>query len=264
VSAAPDVVVTASPAGDHGAAAVLAERFGLALDERSARSGRFCLRVTPERLELHDHEDAIGPLRIDFDTGPTGYRSLRAGRRQALARATGIHKRSAASVLDATAGAGEDGFVLAALGAEVHMMERNAPLAALLEDAHARCRANGSLPQAAGRLTITHGDALEHLRRRNRPVYDVVYLDPMYPESRSARLPGKAMQYCRNLAGPDSDAAALLAAALRVARQRVVVKRPRRAPALAGPEPEGVVESRQTRYDLYPLAGGSSKGTRHG
>ncbi len=72
---------------------------------------------------------------------------------------------------------------------------------------------------------------LAGLAEHDRP--DVVYLDPMYPDPhRKAALPKKGMQYLRFIVGTDTsdDVATLLTSAMRVARQRVVLKRPCYAP----------------------------------
>lgn len=53
------------------------------------------------------------------------------------------------------------------------------------------------------------------------------------------------------LVGSDLDADALLPAALNVAKRRVVVKRPRIAPRLDGPNPSYVLEGKSNRYDIY-------------
>ena len=57
----------------------------------------------------------------------------------------------------------------------------------------------------------------------------------------------------RTVVGQDDDSEALLAAALAVATYRVVVKRPRKAEAIAGTEPATRIEGKSSRYDLYPL-----------
>ncbi|MDZ7622647.1 MAG: class I SAM-dependent methyltransferase [Candidatus Competibacteraceae bacterium] len=59
------------------------------------------------------------------------------------------------------------------------------------------------------------------------------------------------MRLLRHLAGDDNDAPELLAAALDQARRRVVVKRPRRAPPLAGPVPTVQIIAPNTRFDVY-------------
>jgi 16S rRNA (guanine1516-N2)-methyltransferase len=62
------------------------------------------------------------------------------------------------------------------------------------------------------------------------------------------------MRMFRSLVGEDADAHRLLQAALRVARRRVVVKRPRRG-ELLGPDPDHQLEGKSTRFDIYLTAG---------
>ncbi|MCY1367758.1 Ribosomal RNA small subunit methyltransferase J [compost metagenome] len=52
--------------------------------------------------------------------------------------------------------------------------------------------------------------------------------------------------------GDDQDAPALLEAALALASHRVVVKRPRKAPIIAGTKPSYALEGKSSRYDIYP------------
>lgn len=93
--------------------------------------------------------------------------------------------------------------------------------------------------------------------------FDVVLLDPMFPEHRRRKTAErKPLRLLRLLAGDDEDAASLWAPAMNVARRRVVVKRPRRAPPLpdAGapdrpaPPPASQHEGRGFRFDVYPVA----------
>ena len=51
------------------------------------------------------------------------------------------------------------------------------------------------------------------------------------------------------------DLLLLLEAALALAVHRVVVKRPHKAPALAGRTPSYAIEGRSTRFDVYALRG---------
>ena len=174
-------------------------------------------------------------------------RRVRAGRKQLLARAVGLHKDPALRVLDATAGLGRDGFTLAALGARVTLAERHPTVVALLEDARARALADPAAAEAAGRIEIVHADG----RKLMGPPasFDVVYLDPMYPERGKAALAKKELQLLRELTGGDADADALLEAAN--ARRRVVVKRPLSAPPLAGRKPSLALTGTQARFDIY-------------
>lgn len=80
---------------------------------------------------------------------------------------------------------------------------------------------------------------------------DVVYLDPMFPERHKSADVKKEMQAFHRLVGRDEDAGELLALALSVARYRVVVKRPRKAPDLAGVAPSHRIEGKSSRFDVY-------------
>ena len=148
---------------------------------------------------------------------------------------------------------GRDGFVLASLGCRVHLCERSAILAALLEDGLQRATLNQQVGAWVDqRLTLVHGDSLRLLPAlppAERP--DTIYLDPMYPPGKSHVLVKKEMQALQAIIGPDGDSAALLETALQIARRRVVVKRPKRAGWLDARKPNTVIESKKTRYDVY-------------
>lgn len=195
-----------------------------------------------------EHHPQFKPLRCDW-TAPEVTRRIAAGRQQLLPRAIGLHKQRELSVLDATAGLGRDGFTLAALGAQVTLVERQSLFAALLRDARARCLGEARWAEAAQRTQIIEDDALNVLGSGQR--WDVVHLDPMYPHRGKQALPQKEMQILRELSGGDPDADALLEPALRCARLRVVVKRPASAPPLAGRDPSHVLQGTQARYDVY-------------
>lgn len=179
------------------------------------------------------------------------------GRSEMIARAVGLKAGRLPSVIDATAGLGVDAFVLAGLGCEVTMLERVPAVGALLQDGLERSRVHASdndpeLQSALTRLQLIQADAtvfLNDLHEADFP--DVVYLDPMFPERRKSAAVKKEMQIFHRLIGPDEDVARLFEAALTVARERVVVKRPRIAPALTDREPGHVIEGKRNRYDIY-------------
>lgn len=199
------------------------------------------------QLVAHHHPQ-FSPLRLDW-TGEAIRRRIAAGRRKLLARAIGLHKTSGLSVLDATAGLGRDGFTLAALGAQVTLVERQPLLAALLRDALARAHADAAWTAVAGRMQLIEAHALDVLRSGAH--WDVVHLDPMYPHRGKDALPQKEMQILRELCGADADADGLLEPALAACRRRVVVKRPLHAPHLDSRNPHFQLTGTQARYDVY-------------
>jgi 16S rRNA (guanine1516-N2)-methyltransferase len=212
--------------------------------------GFFCLEPIDGCVALRaTHRPDWKPLVIDWDV-PAQRSRIRAGRRQPLARAVGLHLKPRACVLDATGGLGRDAFTLAALGAQVVLAERQPLVVELLRDAQRRARASSdaTIVAAADRLRIVGSDALD-VNAAQGP-FDAAYLDPMYPDDGKSALPQKEMQMLRALAGDDLDAGRLLAHVRRLA-PRVAVKRPSKAPTLDGTRPDAILEGTQARFDLY-------------
>lgn len=228
-------------------AQALAVRLGLKLAPEAAE---LLLVLTPERLELREAGARSGPVLVDFSAQRTISRR-RGGRRLEVARAVGLQGSYRPTVLDATAGLGQDAFALAAGGCRVTMIERHPVVAALLADGLARAQRDPELAVVAARLQLIVGDALEFMRQPAIPRPEAVLLDPMYPHRSKRALPKKELRLFRRLVGDDSDADALLDAALVLATRRVVVKRPRHAPPLAGRQPGAVILGKTTRFDLY-------------
>ncbi|MBI2384129.1 MAG: class I SAM-dependent methyltransferase [Gammaproteobacteria bacterium] len=210
----------------------------------AARGFSFELREADGRLELRaPHHPRYGAVYADW-ASPEVRRRVAGGRRQLLARAVGLHKNPAPRVLDATAGLGRDGYVLAALGARVTLLERHPMVAALLRDALRRAAGE----PAAAHIEVCEGQARDFFGRGN---WDAIYLDPMYPDEGKAALAKKELQFLRELTGGDPDADALLEPALAAGPRRVVVKRPLKAPWLARRKPDLELKGTQARFDVY-------------
>ncbi len=242
------VCVRSDDAAAHAHARLLARELGLPIVGEKDAGCDLLLLVTAQGLELQaTGRAAPGAVRAGLGAEGGGARRLAAAsRRQPLARAVGLQKRTP-TVVDATAGWGRDAAVLAKLGCPVLAIERSPVLAAMLRDALDRLHDC----DWRTRITLRVGDAaeiLEHLSVDRRP--DVVYLDPMFPPRGKAARPKKDLYVLRRLVGDDPDAARLLETARRVARQRVVVKRAPHLPPLA-PEPNTSIRSKLLRFDVY-------------
>ncbi len=210
---------------------------------------RFILEEHDGRLQLRaTQRPTYGAVFADW-TSAELQRRIAGGRKQALARAVGLRQESLPTVLDATAGLGRDGFTLAALGLCVTLAERNPVVAALLRDARRRAFEIATLRETVERIEIVEMDT--QMLAAGIRHWDTVYLDPMYPDDGKSALPAKEMQILRDLTGGDADADALLPAALTLARKRVVVKRPLKAPPLAAREPTMSLRTTQLRFDVY-------------
>ena len=201
--------------------------------------------VTAAGLELRDAAEPLHPgidaQILDADDQP---HARDGSRRQPLARAVGVKNTT---VVDATGGLGHDTSLLACIGFHVLALERNAVLATMLETRLARGGRSYT-----GRIEVRHADALTVLADLD-PRPDVVYLDPMFPPKRKASaLAQKSICLVRALVGDDPDIAQLLEVACRVARDRVVLKRPTHA-APIGPAPTAHVPGKLVRYDIYQV-----------
>ena len=203
-------------------------------------------------------EDNLLCIRADFYSPTVNYRRQKGGGKgQMIAKAIGLNSPTAPHVLDATAGLGGDAFVLASLGCTVTMVERVPEVHALLTDglrvAHEWGSANDqSLVAILKRMTLVESDAaiyMQTLEDAKKP--EVVYLDPMFPLRTKSAQVKKEMQVFHQLIGTDVDADLLLQIAQKCAQKRVVVKRPRIAPFLAGLEPNYTLEGKTNRYDVY-------------
>jgi 16S rRNA (guanine1516-N2)-methyltransferase len=193
-------------------------------------------------------------LRLDFVRGSVGYRFLSGGTTgHLLVRAAGIMKARTSLVVDATAGLGRDAFLLGSAGATVVMLERNAEVYALLQDALSRAReASPALAELVGRLTLIHGDARDHLPAL-KP--DIVLVDPMHPPRRKSALVKKEMRLLSSIVGADEDAHDLMLVAIASARDRVVLKWPSAAaPLLRHPAPSYQYVGKTIRYEVFLTA----------
>ncbi|MDR9432579.1 MAG: class I SAM-dependent methyltransferase [Spiribacter sp.] len=228
----------------------LGDRLGLEVRAQIPTNALY-LQPGPPAITLCQAARPARCIAVNFTRGRQAYRYRQLGhQREAIARACGLGQSARLRIVDATAGLGRDAFVLAALGAEVSLLERSPVLHVMLEDGMNRALADG-LSDPIGRMELQQCDAREWLAAMPiTSVPDVVYLDPMYTGSRRAAA-GKELALLSALLGPGDDADALLMAALNAATTRVVVKRQRRAPTLMGREPDYQLTGRSTRFDIY-------------
>lgn len=164
------------------------------------------------------------------------------------------------TIIDATAGLGHDGLLLATLGAEVILVERHPVLFALLADAHRTASQCAELAAVMQRISVVHQDSNDYLASQvqAKKRVDVVYLDPMFPkgghkQARKQAQVKKEMQILHELL-PDNGTMDLGEYLLPVARQlasRVIVKRPRHAPTLTADIPQHQWLGDACRFDGY-------------
>ena len=220
-------------------------------------------------LELAWGRDANvkeSPFRIDF-AAKNMQRRFKDCRSELVVKAVGKPD----VVFDFTAGLGRDASLCAAAGTPVILFERNWVLFQLLRDAVTRL--SETSPELAGRMSVFHLDSgtssveemegvmLQHLgaadSRRS------VYLDPMYPPDKIGRKSAvkKETQMLHRIIGQslggqqeEQNESAMLTRALKLATDRVIVKRPLKSDSLSADEvdsPSASVTGSTHRFDIY-------------
>lgn len=189
-------------------------------------------------------------LRGDFSS-MTG--RIRSGRLQheMLVKAAGIrHGELPLTVIDATAGLGEDSFLLAATGCRVRLYEYNPVVAALLRDALRRAAEDPALATIAARMQLFEEDSVRAMRElAGQQSPDIILLDPMFPAKQKHALSRKKLQLIQKLEGPCSSEEALLDAAIALSPRKIIIKRPRKGPYLGGIRPGYSLSGKTIRYD---------------
>ena len=237
----------------------LAESFEWQMSKHQPNNGELYASFADDRLFLT--RDGKTNIYVDFAEGANAHRQkFGGGKGQAIAKAVGLNKvdlsKSEVSVMDATAGMGKDAFVLASLGCNVTLVERQQPIFALLTDGFRRAKQSEHLPWFEQRMSLKHASAQDALSQAisAKEQYDVVYLDPMFPHREKSAAVKKDMALFQTFVGFDEDADELLPLSCELATKRVVVKRPDYAPFLNQQTPSTQIKTKKNRFDVYVRA----------
>lgn len=226
--------------------------------ERLEQDGLY-LMVDGDQLSLQQGgKKAPGPVFVDFVSGASAHRrKYGGGNGQSIAKAVGVSGSYKPTVLDATAGLGRDAFVLATLGCDVTLIERHPVVYLLLKSGLQCAQGEAEISDIMARMKLLQGNSIELLRDWSKLGYvqpDIVYLDPMFPHTTASAEAKKEMKLFRSLVGADVDEDQLWEQADAIARCRIVVKRPAKAPPLAGKAPSYTLEGKANRFDIYSKA----------
>jgi 16S rRNA (guanine1516-N2)-methyltransferase len=144
------------------------------------------------------------------------------------------------TILDACAGLGKDGFILANAGFEVTSTEENLLLYALLSQAVEHL-------ETKLKWNVLHQKAQTLF---SKPYFDVIYLDPMFMTSKKSK-PKKNMQFIQSIASPtlfeDWESA------YHATKKRLVIKHDHKlSPLTCLPKPSfSVSNAKKSRFDIY-------------
>lgn len=154
------------------------------------------------------------------------------------------------TAIDATAGLGQDSFLLAAAGFSVHMYEQDPIIAALLRDALQQANHNPNLFPITQRMHLYEKNSILALQTITETP-DVIYLDPMFPARTKSAAVKKKFQLLHELEQPCENEEVLLQAAEALHPRKIVVKRMLKGPYLAQKKPSYSLKGKSIRYDCY-------------
>ena len=185
---------------------------------------------------------------VKFDSAAMQHRR-KGGHNEMLGRAVGLKADRKPLIWDATGGLGRDAFVLADLGCEVTLCERVPVLAWLLDQAVRAAAVSGvdQVRAAAARMSVLAADS----KTMRAPAETVIYLDPMFPERKKAAAVKKEAAMLQHLADQTDDSEALWRWAWDQPVERIVVKRPLRAPILGHIRPAHTLRGKSVRFDVF-------------
>ena len=132
-------------------------------------------------------------IHIDFLKGQMGWRLKRTDHETLLKKALG-KKRDNLTILDGTAGFLSDTLIFLALGHKVIACEQSRVLFMLLNDAINRAREKLIFLK---NLVLAHGNAIDIYK--NARNVDLIYLDPMYPDSKKNAARSGSMNDIKNI-----------------------------------------------------------------
>jgi 16S rRNA (guanine1516-N2)-methyltransferase len=160
------------------------------------------------------------------------------------------------TVMDCTAGLGEDSLLLAAAGFQVKLYERDPVIAALLRDSMERAAAAPELREILKRMELHEKDSIQAMQELTWSP-DVIYLDPMFPARQKSGLVKKKFQMLKHLESPCEDGERFLSAAFLCRPKKIVIKRPAKGAYLGDRKPDYSIRGKTIRYDCILVHPGS-------
>jgi len=205
---------------------------------------------SPEKDQIWDSNISPKLFELDFLSGKLNYRVCRASNDASPLRKSLPQKRPVESKLiwDLCGGWGEDGLMMALWSHNVVSYE-SSPVVHLLAQRALEKFTHQQAPDI--KIKRMHAKAEDALAKANQKP-EVIYLDPMYPQTKSKALNQSEMRYLKPLANNSDNALRLLETSLNVATESVILKRPIKAEILLQ-SPTRSIEQGSTRYDIYNL-----------
>ena len=208
------------------------------------------VHVDENQVQIIDINGALSPLKLSFVDPKTETFLRKINNQQPLIKACNISNNStkAIKIIDLTAGMGQDSLILSTLNQPLISIERNKLSAAILQTLVYQY-----LEKKPHDWTVIQDCSLNWLSQKTKSSASHIYLDPFFNKRKSA-LPKNTMQWTQKFGkeDPKTDDNALFRLALAHAKERVIVKRDKKACFIGGKKPnQGSIIQKTSRFDCY-------------
>jgi hypothetical protein len=151
-------------------------------------------------------------------------------------------------VFEMMGGFGRDGLILHHQGHKLVTTERDLFIYLGLRLAHLWAKI---FYEKKWQWDLHYGDGEKWLEKNQDISFDVIYLDPMYPEKKKSALPKKNLQLLQKLteSGGEQDVNELVTKCREYAIKKVILKRPHHAPL--GSDIHYQLKSKLVRFDIF-------------
>ena len=178
-------------------------------------SSKITLHKTHDGYEIRDNEKNM-KMSLSFDDYS---KILLDNKKHQLNK---IFKGKNLSILDCTGGFARDTAILASLGNNVTLIERNPLIMSLLVDAREKIKSDDIL-SIFSRIKIRFGNCIEFIRNTHKH-FDYVYFDFMFNINKSA-LPSKNEQFLRKIVKNDiNENVDIIHETIQRVRSKIIIK----------------------------------------
>ena len=178
-------------------------------------SPKITLHKTSDGYEIRDNEKNM-KMSLSFDDYS---KILLDNKKHQLNK---IFKAKNSSILDCTGGFARDAAVLASLGNDVTLIDRNPLIMSLLVDAREKIK-NDGIRYIFSRIKNRFGNCIDFIRRTDMH-FDYIYFDFMFNINKSA-LPSKNEQFLRKIVKNDvNENVDIIHETIQRVRSKIIIK----------------------------------------
>ena len=205
-----------------------------------SKAPNYQIELYEKRLSVYQKQDKHHVF-VDFDSKQLNFRSSAHLNAELIIKAVLGKKKQATTIMDCTAGFGNDSYLLSLTGSQISAYESNPLMNALLADGLNRA--------VISNITLLKKDAMQHLKNTD---CQVIYIDPMYPATKKSAKNNKQMAFLQSIVGHQTQMASDLFEQAKLSKaKKIVIKRPVKSDFVNDIKPTSQIVGKAARFDIY-------------